>query len=291
MKKIARIQFHGETRPLAQAWNAAHDHHIDLGIIVLDKALPEYQQLRALFTQFAAKYDVVWRERVTAEYTQQELASFELFHVAIYGDGGEGNNTHAHVYDEVPVCDACGRVEYRQVRNLVVDLLEEQPDVEETGYFQDDVCRTDFREIVVSEQVKQLFETHRVPGVELRPVEHCDPTTAQSELAMIVPTYYQLLVETEIGPLVEPTPVQRHNRCTECGQFAQVLFDGQVFEIRSEYHFPRSSYDGAWIMQTADAFGRGPRYGRDIVINQRLYQLFQEHGITGIATYPAHIVE
>jgi hypothetical protein len=44
-------------------------------------------------------------------------------------------------------------------------------------------------------------------------------------------------------------------------------------------------------MQTADAFGRGPRYGRDIVINQRLYQLFQEHGITGIATYPAHIVE
>lgn len=220
------------------------------------------------------------------EYSDQELSSFDLFRVQVVGRAGRGNNTYAAVYRSEPACAQCGRTRYRQVRDLVLDLSIREIDSEEPGYFQHDVCQTQFgNEWVASLRLKTLLETYRVPGISLRAIEIAHVGRSHSR------RYFQLVVESQIGPLIEPTRVQRLGRCDACGAYGQVLLDALPGTEGSEFYFHRSSYRGAWLMRTADQFGRTPDFGSELIINQRLYRLWKEHNITGFWVQPAHLVD
>ena len=288
MREFARIQFRGDTAAFEAAWNSRYAPPIELGIATLYKDQPEYQHMRQLFNAFAPDHEMTWHERVDAEYSDGELASFELLRLNIIGRAGAGDNAHATVYVEEPECSGCGRVAYRQVRSLVLDFSQVDVDPCEIGYFQHDLCETDFDEFVVSTRVKALLEEQQVRGVALRPVT---PALTGRPAAGVTLPYYQLLVEPQIGPLVEPSPVERLDRCEVCGRYRQVLLGASGRTRESEFYFPRSSYAGDCIMRTTDPFGRLPRFGSKLIINQRMYRLLRENRITGYWVQPAHLVD
>ena len=291
MREIAYISILGDsaaTEAFETAWNAAHDCQFEWGSIVIDKAHPQYAQLRPFFEQKARELELDWEERyVTREYAEAELRSFPLLQLLEVGDAGEGNSTYAPVYRSEVLCEGCGRVAYHQERNLVLDLLQQEPDAEEIGYFQHDICATRFGETVVSQRVKDLLAAHRVPGVQCRHVEHCDPAVGSAEL----PVYYQLLIEPEIGPLLERGTVVRERPCTQCGEFQGVFYRNPWDDKDMEFHYARRSYGGAWIMRTTDRFGVVPKLTSDIIISQRLYRILKEHHITGFWVVPVHLVD
>lgn len=285
MKELARIQFRGDTEAFEAAWNTRFASRIEYGVVTLYRDDPEYEHMRQFFAAFAQEHMMTWFERLEIEYSEQELESFELLTLHIIGTAGQGNNTFTNVYEIDQVCKICGRVEYNQVRNLTLDLLAVEVDPYEVGYFQHDFCETDFHETVVSEKVKILLEEHSVPGTALRVVEHISPDVP------IFKPYYQLLVEPQIGPLVEPSRVQRLDRCEACKQHKQVLLDAWPGTKESEFYFPKSTYSGEWIMKTMDRFGRLPNFSSKLIISQQLYRLLKDHHVTGFWVQPAHLIE
>ena len=130
------------------------------------------------------------------------------------------------------------------------------------------------------------MEAHQAPGVQFRRVEHCDPAVAPSEL----PAYYQLLIEPEIGPLLERGTVDRRQPCVQCGEYREVHRSISSDDKDRESYYGRSSYSGAWIMRSTDRFGVVPKLTSDTIISQRLYRLLQEHDITGFWVQPVHLV-
>lgn len=291
MREIAHVSIRGDfaaREAFEAAWNTTHDCQFEWGSIVIDKAHPEYVQLRPFFEQKARELELDWEERyVTREYTEAELHTFALLQLWQVGDAGEGNNTYAPVYRSEVLCAGCGRVAYHQERNLVLDLLQQEPDAEEIGYFQHDICATRFGETVVSQRVKDLLEAHQVPGVQCRRVEHCDPAVPDGTL----PVYYQLLIEPEIGPLLDRGKVVRERPCAQCGEFREVHRSMSRDDKDRESYYGHSSYSGAWIMRSTDRFGVVPKLTSDIIISQRLYRLLQEHDITGFWVQPVHLVD
>jgi len=286
MRELARIQFRGDKKVFIDEWNARSNPKIEYGVVALYKDEHAYEQMRQLFAALTKEHDMTWLERVEVEYSEQELKSFELLALHITGRAGEGDNKLANVYVVEPVCGTCGRVEYRQMHNLVLDFSTKEVDPFENGYFQHDLCETDFDdEVVVSEKFKSLLEENKVPGVSLRPVE-----SISADIAISIP-YYQLLVEQQIGPLVEPTHIQRLDRCDVCNQYKQVLLDAWPRSKEGEFYFRRSSYTGQWIMKTSDRFGRIPNFASKFVINQRLYRIWKEHNVTGFWVQPVHLID
>lgn len=288
MRELARIQIRGDAAAFENAWNARYawiGPKIMYGMVAIHKDEPAYERMRQLFADFATEHNMTWFERVHVEYSDQELAFFELLTLHVTGNAGEGNNAFAAVYLAEPRCDTCGRVEHRQVRNLVVDLLAVEADPYEIGYFQHDLCETRFHEVLVSDKVKSLLEEHQVPGIALRPVEHI------SADVVIPRPYYQLLIEPEIGPLIEPSPIERLDLCETCGQYKQVFLTALPGEKGSEFYFPRSSYTGEWLMRTTDQFGRVPNLSSELIISQKLYRLLKEHHVTGFWVQPAHLID
>lgn len=291
MREIAHISIRGDfaaRKALEVTWNAAHETKWDYALVI-DKAHPEYAQVRPFVEQFfrgrASAQGWSWHEWVDVKYTGVELRSFPLLELCQVGDAGEGNNTYAPVYRAEVLCQGCGRRAFHQERNLVLDLLEEEPDAEEVGYFQHDFCVTNFGETVVSQRVKDLLEAHQVPGVQLRRVEHCDPAVARPEL----PAYYQLLIESEIGPLLERGTVVRRNPCAQCGEFQEVLYRDPWAARGRELYFARSSYGGAWIMTYG--FGAVSKLDSGIIVSQQLFRLLQEKQFTGFYVQPVHLVD
>jgi len=283
MRELARIQFRGDAKDFISAWNTQSTLQIEQRVVALYKDEPDYAQMSELFANFTQQHAMTWFERVEIEYSEQELLSFDLLVLHIVGQAGMGNNALAPVYTVKPICDTCGRVEYNQTHNLVLNLLEGQDDPLETGYFQHDICETDFHEVVVSQKIKALFEQNQVKGIGLRTIEHI------SDMVVANP-YYQLLVEPQIGALVGPSPIRRLDPCETCGQYKQVLLGVLAGTRESEFYFSKSSYVGDWIMKTTDRFGRVPNFSSKIVISQQLYRLLKEHNITGFWVQPAHLV-
>jgi hypothetical protein len=285
MKELARIQFRGEAKDFIHEWNAHSTLKIEQRVIALYKDLPEYQRMHQMFLAFAQQHSVTWVEYVDVEYSDHELESFELLTLHIVGRAGVGNNEFATTYAVDSRCNTCGRVAYKQVNNLVLNLLEEEPDPYEIGYFQHDICETDFHEVVASKKVKTLLEVNQISGVILRPVEHFKTGVA------IPRPYYQLSVEPQIGTLTEPTRIQRMDLCPTCGQYKQVLFDALPGTKESEFYFRRSGYAGQTVLRTTDCFGRVPNFACKLVISQRFYRLLKQYEVTGFWVQPAHLVD
>ena len=285
MRELARIQVRGETSDFERTWNARSATKIEYGVIAIYKDGPVYEGIREVFSEFAKEHPMSWHEEVEVEYTVRELSSFELLRLEVQGRAGPGDNSCAPVYAEEVVCGTCGRTSYRQVRDMVLDFSAKQEDGYETGYFKHDLCETGFSELVVSGKVKMLIEQNLVPGVTLRPID----SVVESPAAFR--PYFQLLVRQQIGPLIDPTRIQRHDLCGTCGQYKQVLFDARAPIKGSEFYFLRNSYAGAWIMTTTDQFGRGPRYRGALVINQAFYRLLKNAHVTGMWVQPAYLVE
>lgn len=284
MRELARIQLRGDSTAFEKLWNARFTPKIEYGVVAIYKDDPAYSHLRTLFSDAARWADTSWSEHVEVEYTDHDLVTFDLLRLNVVGRAGAGGNEFAQVYLQELACRTCGRVRYRQVSDLVLDLLAQEEDHCETGYFQHDVCKTDFSEVIVSGKVKTFLESHGVPGLTFRSVSHVSPHVEN------LPHFYQLLVGEQIGPLVEPTRILRYNRCNACGYYEQVLFDALPGAKESEFYFSRSSYGGGAIMATSDEFGRGLRYHSEVIISQEVYRLFKENNITGFWVQPAHLV-
>lgn len=284
MRELARIQFRGDSHAFEAAWNTRSENKIEYGVIAIYKDDPLYEAIRQLFAQYALSHAMSWYERVYVKYSAKELASYELLKLDILGRAGVGNNELANVYATEPVCQVCGRISYRQIRDLALDLTLQEPERYETPYFQHDICETDFFEVVVTRKLRDLLEAQRVSGLSFRSIEAVSTQLSTAKL------YYQLLVEPTIGPIVEPSRIQRLKPCTNCGRYQEVLLDALPGTKESEFYFPRASYDGAWIMKTADEFGRGPRYGPKLIIDQDLYRLMRRNRVSGFMVQPAHLI-
>lgn len=284
MRNLARIQFRGESHAFETAWNSRSEYKIEYGLIAIYKDNPAYEVMRQLFTQYALRYTMSWHERVYVKYSARELASCTLLRLDILGHAGAGNNTSANVYVTEPICQVCGRISYRQIRDLALDLTQQEPDLYETPYFRHDICETDFFEVVVTRRLKDLLETQRISGISFRPVEAVSTQHSPTK------SYYQLFVKPTMGPLVEPSRIQYLKFCTNCGQYQEVLLDALTGTKESEFYFPKASYGGAEIMKTTDEFGRGPRYGPQLIISQDLYRLMRRNRVSGFAVQPVHLV-
>lgn len=284
MRELARIQFHGDDEAFLAAWNARSGHKIKTGVISLYRDDPDYHLMKDLFATYQKEHKMVWHESVDAMYTNQELDAFELLTLYILGQAGEGDNSLTEVYETRVTCSICGRVNYRQIRDLVLDLSTKQEDLLETGYFKHDLCETDFGEIIVSGKVYALLQEAKVPEIILRPVQLLKARKSKRQ------PYFQLIVEAEIAPFVEPSRVQRLSLCTGCGQYTQVLLGVYPGRVGSEFYMPRRSYHGSWIART-EPLGRVPQMHSRIVINQTMYQLLKRNRITGFKVQPAHLVD
>ena len=284
MRELARIQFRGDSYAFEAAWNIRSDHKIKYGLIAIHKDDPAYVAMRQLFDQYALSHTMSWYERVYAKYSAKELASYELLQLDIVGRAGVGNNEFANVYVTELACRVCGRVSYRQIRDLVLDFTQKEPDRYETPYFQHDICKTDFFEVIITRKLKELLEVQGVPGISFRPIEAIPTQRSSSKL------YFQLLVEPTIGSIVEPTRIQRLRFCANCGQYQEVLLDALPGTKESEFCFPRASYARDQIMKTVDEFGRGPRYEPKLIISQDMYRLMRRNRISGFVVQPVHLV-
>ena len=216
MKELARIQFRGECHSFEAAWNNRSHHKIEYGVIAIHKDDPAYEAMRQLFDQYVCSHAMSWHEHVYVKYSARELASFELLKLNSLGRAGVGNNALANEYVTEPVCQVCGRISYRQVRDLALDFSEQEADLHEAPYFQHDICETDFFEAVVTHKLRSLLEAQRVPGVSFKPIEAVSTQPSTSE------QYYQLLVEPTIGPLVEPSRIQA--RAQHLGAMRRFVF-------------------------------------------------------------------
>lgn len=283
MREQAKIQLHGESEAFETAWNSTYEPKIEYGLVALYKDESSYERLRQLFDSFVLKYPVTWYEHTSVEYSEAELASFELLRLHVIGQAGAGDNSFVQVYVAESVCTACSRVKHSQVRNLVLNYATQEDDPEEIGYFQHDMCKTDADEVVVSERVKSVLATHGVLGIELRPIEN------SSTINPIGKSYFQLIAQSQIGPLVEPTLLEQRDYCTSCRQYREVLY-ALPGSMESEFYFRRDSYKGAWIMSTTDVFGRSPHYASELIINQQFYHLLKRNNITGFWVQPVHLI-
>jgi hypothetical protein len=284
MRELARIQFRGDTREFVNTWNANSILKIEQKVIALYKDTVDYKHMRELFSALNEKHNMSWFERTEVEYTEAELSTCEILSFHIIGRAGIGNNEYADVYSTKQICRICGRVEQIQSRNLVLDLLDQEEDEFEIGLFQHDICETDFHEVIVSEKVNLLLTSNHVPNIALHIVEHKD-----AEI-YIPNSYFQLQVTAKIGPLVEPTPIEKSDLCTSCKKYRQVLLGAIPGTKESELHFSRSSYSNQWIMQTSERFGRVSEFHSKLVINQKLYRLLKDNNVTGFSVQPAHLI-
>ena len=284
MRELARIQFRGDARPFIVDWNARSSLKIEQRVVALYKDEPVYENMRRLFDTFARQHSMSWIERVEVEYSEEELISYDLLTLHVTGRAGIGNDRYADVYTRESACQACGRIRYYQAHNMVLDFSAREADTEEIQYFSHDFCETDFYEVIVSDKVKVILNDNQVRGVVLRPVENISTSIAPSRV------YYQLLVESQIGPLVPPSRIQRLEQCETCGQYKQVLLDAWPGSKESEFYFLRSDYRGDQIVRTSDQFGRVPNYASKFLISRYLYCLLKEHDITGFWVQPAHLV-
>jgi hypothetical protein len=226
---------------------------------------------------------MTWYERVYPRYSNKELASVEIFWLDILGRGGEVNNSLADVYATELACPACGRVTYSQTRDLFLDLARKDPDRFEIPYFRDDICETDFHEVIVSQKLKEVLECHGAAGLRFRTVESIARPRPGRRI------YSQMVVEPTIGPAIEPSRVQRQGLCAKCGKYRSVLLP-LPGTLQAELYFSRSSYLGASIMRTVDEFGSGPRYGQLLIVNQAMYRLLRANHVSGFVVHPAHLV-
>jgi hypothetical protein len=284
MREEARIQIRGDKAAFQTAWNSRFDPKIEYGLVVINKDDPAYAQMRQLFDRFATEHSMTWHERVHVEYSQQELESFEILRLIVTGRAGPGDNAYAPVYRTERLCSVCGREVRRQVRNLVVDLSLGEDDPQETGYFQHDLCRTEYGEVLVSHRVTSLLESEGVPRMTIRRVETVRPA---DELSI---RYYQMVVEAGIGRVLPPSRVQLGALCPECGQHKEALLDAMPGSRGSELYFARSALPLAWIMRTAEDFGRGPMHSPELIIKQEFYRLLRDGRVTGFWVEPAHLV-
>lgn len=284
MRELARIQFRGDTRGFINAWNADSGIKIEQRVVALYKDSVDYKRMSELFATLSEKHNMTWFERAEVEYTETELSTFEILSLHIIGRAGMGNNEYGNVYSTEQICRSCGRVEHIQTRSLILDLLSQEQDELEIGLFQHDICETDFHEVIVSERVKLLLEINHVPGIGLQLVEHKDAEV------YVPDSYFQLRVAATIGPLVEPTRIERLHLCNGCTAYQQVLLGAIPGSKESELYFSRNSYSGQWIMQTSEHFGRVPEFHSRLLINQDLYRLLKDSNVTGFWVQPAHLI-
>jgi hypothetical protein len=283
MRELARIQFRGDKADYVEAWNSRSDHKIEYGVIAVYRDDPAYHELRQLFREKELDHPMTWYERVYPRYSNKELATVEVFWLDILGRGGEGNNSLAEVYATELACPACGRLEYSQKRDLILDLAMRNPDRCETAFFRDDICKTDFHEVIVSQKLKELLEVHGTAGLSFRSVESIARPRPGRRI------YSQIVVEPTIGPAIEPSRVRRQGLCAKCGKYRSVLLP-LPGTLEAELYFSRSSYSGESIMRTVDEFGSGPRYGQLLIVNQALYRVLRANRVSGFVVHPAHLV-
>ncbi len=286
MKEIARIQFRGEDTDLAAYWNKVHpEMPIRYGIVVLPYASAIYDELRQTFTRFAAHTPVEWSERITVEYTPTEIRACEILELVIIGYAGDGGNTYAPVYREVVTCPSCKITEYQQVQDLFLNTsnFESIPDSHQRRRC--DWYETRFGEVVVSQRLHDLFKSKGIPGVVFRPIR--DYAKRGGELSAV----FQLVVEAEIGPFIEPTRLEREGYCAECNQYRSILRAELRGSKGSELYLPRSNFHGQPIMRTSERLGRRPLASTTLIVSQNLYRLMRVESLRGFRVQPAHLVD
>lgn len=294
MRELARIQLRFAHKPFVEVWNKISGIQIEFGNISLYRDSQEYHKLRDTFQEFYLVEEPDWIEWIEVEYSEEELRNSEMLVLHVNGYAGNGGNALAQVYQELDRCCVCGSVsEIRQVENVVLDLSRssrEGIDPEDPQAFKHDICRTGFDdEIIVTEKVRELMETHRITGLEFRSVVLIGDSVVSSN------RYYQLVILDRLGPVVPPTRLVYDKLCPECGRYAKVAIEipkPYLVSPHSEPYFERQHYGGQDIsLSTTKLRGTRSPVGKSMIIaSQKLYHLLWDNGVSGFWAQPAHLV-
>jgi hypothetical protein len=226
------------------------------------------RQGRAFFTSFS----------IRREYTEAELnaASRLLWRAtAIFEPEGEENGT---VYDEQTACRQCG-AGATQLDPLILDVTR----VPKRKSF----ARTIASEMIVSQPVVDLFESHRVTGIEFRPVmesRNMVGSAAWKRLA-IVSANAEIAPPTRVGN----NPFDEDVR----GQYRCPLNDLVGLNLLSELSVYSSTVDDLDFVATRQFVGvrRGVlRPERLVLVSQKVRRLITEANLSGCEMEAANLV-
>jgi hypothetical protein len=203
-------------------------------------------------------------------FTKKEIGEAEILVMNLDEDAKDAENLDP-TYRR---CDACNHnvplkersslhVEYKRIRKFDIT----------TPYNSHGV------EIIVSERMRRIFQQEAISGVDYGLVFQLGTERSPIE------GFYHLKLQEGIGPVVEPSIVEKKNLCDRCGFY-------ENYFCKTLLYFKRDSWQGKDICFTRDWFGVPPRsQGKWLIVSNKMYKVLIQNQIKFIYFQPAFLID
>lgn len=286
MRELAHIQLRGNDADFSSAWNLTNPvHRIEYGVVAIYRDHPEYERLLVMFNRTESPRSFEWHERIDVEYSDDELSASELLQFTVIGNAGEGGNEYADAYELRPLRSGCGLTEYIQVADLTINSKEFSAVPDSRERRRCDLFRTSFGEFIVSRDFQELARNLVIPGISFRSVYDLANSGRVSD------AYFQLVAEAEIGPFLQPSPIERSGFHPECGAYESVLMTKLPKSLGSEFYFQRNSYHGEPLARSREKLGNLPQQTPLLFISGNIHTVLRKTAMRGYWAQPAHLVD
>lgn len=253
-------------------WNNFYSYNsfdVNLGDVAAYNLIAETDEYKTLVEYLALnkiQYDIFRRE---FNFTKKEINKAEIQKLIIDGNAGESFSTDHEGY----LCPTCQeKIPKLKINNLHVHYKQIK---------RFDILATYMGaiEIIVSERLKNILLKEHVSGSTFKSIFEIGNNGKE------IPGYYHLNINEGIGEVVEPSIIEKDEKCCECGFYRRYL-------TQTPLNFKRNTWSGLDICYTKNWFGSPPiDQGKWVVISKKLYNILINNKIKLFSVEPAFFVD
>lgn len=197
------------------------------------------------------------------KYSKKELSEalyFQLY-LGIYGTS-DYTDSYQTEYEKITKCKFCGREKEKQVSDLYIDKLK---------FGKKDIATNCRKEIIISENLKNILEENNVSGISFGNVHHFNNKRIKNN-----PTLYQLFIGNILPKMSNKILVEKDTTyCEFCKNYG-ILLRSLSYYKKEDISFLED------FNLSHEYFGGGYSGVRNFIISKKVYNLFKQYKIKSV---------